>query len=55
MMGIGTKASARNPSSEFPQPRPRLSNMAGPASGRKAPTSDLVAVKVALAEAAYAG
>lgn len=54
-IGIGMNAKAKNPSNELPHPTPRLPNIFGPARGSRAPTKERVAVKVALADAAYLG
>ena len=48
-------AIAKNPSILFPQPRPKLLYMLGPASGSIAPNKQRSAVMPAMAEAAYCG
>lgn len=44
---------AINPSNELPQPCPNVAYIEGPASGKKAPTTDRTTVFAATAEAAY--
>jgi len=51
--GMGIMATAMNPSTEVPQPRPKDSYMAGPASGNKAPNRDRNTVLAARADAEY--
>lgn len=52
-MGIGINNTHSRPSKVFPQPRPSAEYIGGPARGKKAPTSDLVTVSAAMADAAY--
>ena len=51
--GIGTIASAINPKTELPHPRPNASYIDGPARGSNAPRSDRSTVLAASAEAEW--
>src|SRR4051812_2206092 len=50
--GAGTNAKAMKPKREFPQPRPSVAYILGPASGINAPNKHLMEVRPAIAEAA---
>jgi hypothetical protein len=53
--GTGINATARKPSKLFPQPKPNVSYIVGPASGSRAPKRQRRAVIPAMAEAANWG